>query len=69
MAVKKCFNETYGHTVQTDLVSFGFAAYGNLANILSAHGKKTEAEWAYKKALTYRSNMADVHYNLYVCLP
>ncbi|GIY79585.1 protein O-mannosyl-transferase TMTC2 [Caerostris extrusa] len=39
-------------------------AYGNLANILSAQGKKAEAEWAYKKALTYRSNMADVHYNL-----
>ncbi|XP_042895436.1 protein O-mannosyl-transferase TMTC2 isoform X2 [Parasteatoda tepidariorum] len=39
-------------------------AYGNLANILSAQGKKSEAEWAYKKALSYRSNMADVHYNL-----
>ncbi|KFM78232.1 Transmembrane and TPR repeat-containing protein 2, partial [Stegodyphus mimosarum] len=39
-------------------------AYGNLANILSSQGKKAEAEWAYKKALTYRSNMADVHYNL-----
>ncbi|CAL1270183.1 unnamed protein product [Larinioides sclopetarius] len=39
-------------------------AYGNLANILSAQGKKAEAEWAYKKALSYRSNMADVHYNL-----
>ncbi|KAK4302945.1 hypothetical protein Pmani_025004 [Petrolisthes manimaculis] len=40
------------------------AAYGNLANILSSQGKKEEAEWAYKKALSYRSNMADVHYNL-----
>ncbi|KAG8187125.1 hypothetical protein JTE90_004871 [Oedothorax gibbosus] len=39
-------------------------AYGNLANILSSQGKKAEAEWAYKKALAYRSNMADVHYNL-----
>ncbi|XP_069943334.1 protein O-mannosyl-transferase TMTC2-like isoform X2 [Cherax quadricarinatus] len=39
-------------------------AYGNLANILSSQGKKEEAEWAYKKALSYRSNMADVHYNL-----
>ncbi|KAM7310323.1 protein O-mannosyl-transferase TMTC2 [Ixodes scapularis] len=43
-------------------------SYGNLANILSAHGKKAEAEWAYKKALTYRSNMADVHYNLGILL-
>lgn len=43
-------------------------AYGNLANILSAQGKKQEAEWAYKKALSYRSNMADVHYNLGILL-
>ncbi|XP_013776263.2 transmembrane and TPR repeat-containing protein 2-like isoform X1 [Limulus polyphemus] len=43
-------------------------AYGNLANILSAQGKKTKAEWAYRKALTYRSNMADVHYNLGILL-
>ncbi|CAG2111276.1 unnamed protein product [Medioppia subpectinata] len=41
-----------------------FIAYGNLANILSAQSKKKEAENAYKKALTYRFNMADVHYNL-----
>ncbi|KAF2361658.1 Tetratricopeptide repeat [Trinorchestia longiramus] len=39
-------------------------AYGNLANILSSRGHKEEAEVAYKKALSYRSNMADVHYNL-----
>ncbi|RWS17971.1 transmembrane and TPR repeat-containing protein 2-like protein [Dinothrombium tinctorium] len=39
-------------------------AFGNLANILSANGKKREAEVAYRKALSYRSNMADVHYNL-----
>ncbi|GAB6033603.1 Protein O-mannosyl-transferase tmtc2 [Chamberlinius hualienensis] len=43
-------------------------AFGNLANILSAQGKKDEAEWAYKKALRYRSNMADVHYNLGILL-
>lgn len=41
-----------------------FTAYGNLANILSAQSKKKEAEIAYKKALSYRFNMADVHYNL-----
>ncbi|KAL7643411.1 UNVERIFIED_CONTAM: hypothetical protein RMT77_005393 [Armadillidium vulgare] len=39
-------------------------AFGNLANILSSQGRKEQAEWAYKKALSYRSNMADVHYNL-----
>ncbi|CAM1318239.1 Uncharacterised protein PB.6640, partial [Pycnogonum litorale] len=39
-------------------------AYGNLANILSSQDRKEEAEWAYRKALSYRSNMADVHYNL-----
>lgn len=41
-----------------------FKAYGNLANILSSTGRKDEAEQAYKKALSYRNNMADVHYNL-----
>jgi Tfp pilus assembly protein PilF len=46
------------------LIKIDFLAYGNLANILSAQGKKKEAESAYKKALTYRFNMADVHYNL-----
>ncbi|GFT95730.1 protein O-mannosyl-transferase TMTC2 [Nephila pilipes] len=43
-------------------------AYGNLANILSGRGEKEEAEWAYKKALSYRSNMADVRYNLGILL-
>ncbi|XP_018010138.1 protein O-mannosyl-transferase TMTC2 isoform X2 [Hyalella azteca] len=43
-------------------------AYGNLANILSARGQKAEAEWAYKRALAHRSNMADVHYNLGILL-
>jgi tetratricopeptide (TPR) repeat protein len=39
-------------------------AWGNLANILNGQGRSLEAEQAYKAALTYRSNMADVHYNL-----
>ena len=39
-------------------------AWGNLANVLNAQGKSLEAESAYKAALSYRSNMADVHYNL-----
>ncbi|KAG8222706.1 hypothetical protein J437_LFUL002763 [Ladona fulva] len=41
-----------------------FLAYGNLGNVLSSQGRMAEAEWAYKMALKYRSNMADVHYNL-----
>ena len=45
-------------------VSCFLIAYGNLANILSSTGRKEEAEQAYKKALSYRNNMADVHYNL-----
>jgi protein O-mannosyl-transferase len=40
------------------------AAWGNLANVLNAQGKSLEAEAAYKAALSFRSNMADVHYNL-----
>ncbi|XP_074598781.1 transmembrane O-mannosyltransferase targeting cadherins 2 [Brevipalpus obovatus] len=43
-------------------------AYGNLANILSSKGHKSEAEIAYRRALSYRSNMADVHYNLGILL-
>lgn len=39
-------------------------SYGNLGNILSQAGRKSEAEQAYRKALQYRPNMADVHYNL-----
>ena len=41
-------------------------ALGNLASILSLNGFKQEAEQTYRKALKYRPNMADVHYNLYV---
>ena len=33
---------------------------------MNAQGKIKEAEFAYRKALQYRPNMADVHYNLYV---
>jgi len=39
-------------------------AYGNLGSVLSSQGRVEEAEWAYRMALKYRSNMADVHYNL-----
>lgn len=39
-------------------------ALGNLANVLSGQGRRAEAEKAYRTALTYRPNMADVHYNL-----
>ncbi|XP_038047576.1 protein O-mannosyl-transferase TMTC2-like [Patiria miniata] len=43
-------------------------AWGNLANILKSQGKTAEAEEAYKNALSYRGNMADVHYNLGILL-
>ncbi|XP_049939011.1 protein O-mannosyl-transferase TMTC2-like [Schistocerca serialis cubense] len=43
-------------------------AYGNLGNILSMKGELEEAERCYRKALSYRPNMADVHYNLGVLL-
>ncbi|KAL6961827.1 hypothetical protein U1Q18_044449 [Sarracenia purpurea var. burkii] len=39
-------------------------AYGNLGCILSSEGRLQEAEDALRKALRYRYNMADVHYNL-----
>lgn len=43
-------------------------AWGNLGNVLGNQGRKEEAERAYKKALTYRANMADTHYNLGILL-
>ncbi|KAJ3630169.1 hypothetical protein MTP99_011377 [Tenebrio molitor] len=39
-------------------------AYGNLGSVLSSQGRMAEAEWAFRKALHFRPNMADVHYNL-----
>lgn len=41
-----------------------FVAYGNLGSVLTTQGRLTEAEIAFEKALKYRPNMADVHYNL-----
>jgi len=39
-------------------------AYGNLGSVLSDEGRLAEAEVAFRTALKYRFNMADVHYNL-----
>eukprot|EP00064_Thunnus_orientalis_P000231 superscaffoldBa00000011_g231 len=39
-------------------------AWGNLGNVLKSQGKMEEAEQAYRNALYYRSNMADMLYNL-----
>ncbi|ODN06230.1 Transmembrane and TPR repeat-containing protein 2 [Orchesella cincta] len=39
-------------------------SWGNLGIVLSNQGKLKEAEQAYRKALHFRSNLADVHYNL-----
>nr|KAG5686787.1 hypothetical protein BaRGS_010007 [Batillaria attramentaria] len=38
--------------------------WGNLANVLNDKGREADAEEAYRNALKYRGNMADVHYNL-----
>ncbi|KYB27854.1 Transmembrane and TPR repeat-containing protein CG31690-like Protein [Tribolium castaneum] len=43
-------------------------AFGNLGSVLSSQGRITEAEWAFRKALQFRPNMADVHYNLGILL-
>ncbi|XP_017769001.1 PREDICTED: transmembrane and TPR repeat-containing protein CG4341 [Nicrophorus vespilloides] len=43
-------------------------AYGNLGSVLSSQGRVAEAESAFRKALHFRPNMADVHYNLGVLL-
>ncbi|XP_056132530.1 protein O-mannosyl-transferase TMTC2-like [Lampris incognitus] len=39
-------------------------AWGNLGNVLKSQGKMAEAETAYRNALYYRGNMADMLYNL-----
>ncbi|XP_066524485.1 protein O-mannosyl-transferase TMTC2 [Hoplias malabaricus] len=39
-------------------------AWGNLGNVLKNQGKIAEAEEAYRNALYYRGNMADMLYNL-----
>ncbi|KAM9823963.1 LOW QUALITY PROTEIN: protein O-mannosyl-transferase TMTC2 [Neosynchiropus ocellatus] len=39
-------------------------AWGNLGNVLKNQGKMEEAETAYRNALHYRGNMADMLYNL-----
>lgn len=44
------------------------SAWGNLGNVLKSQGKMEEAEQAYRNALYYRSNMADMLYNLWVCI-
>jgi len=43
-------------------------AYGNLAAILAADQRQTEAEYAYRQALKHRPNMAETHFNLAVLL-
>ncbi|XP_055591689.1 protein O-mannosyl-transferase TMTC2-like [Uranotaenia lowii] len=43
-------------------------ALGNLGSVLSAQGRNQEAKEALKAALSYRPNMADVHYNLGILL-
>lgn len=42
------------------------SAWGNLGNVLKNQGKVAEAEQAYRNALYYRRNMADMLYNLWV---
>lgn len=41
-----------------------FTAFANLGVVLLESNRLTEAEWCLKRALNYRQNMADVHFNL-----
>ncbi|KAK3917710.1 Protein O-mannosyl-transferase TMTC1, partial [Frankliniella fusca] len=54
---------------EEDLYRAGIAvnppkAYGNLGSVLSSRGRLSEAEHAFRMALKFRPNMAEVHYNL-----
>ncbi len=48
------------------MLDSSFSAWGNLGNVLKNQGKVVEAEQAYRNALYYRRNMADMLYNLWV---
>ena len=52
------------NNVYPTCIFFLFSALGNLGNVLTQKGRLQEAEMAFKKALEYRTNMADTHYNL-----
>ena len=43
---------------------FSRLAYVNLAAILARQNREAEAEYAYRKALIHRPNMAETHFNL-----
>ena len=55
---------TLSDAASSQLLFLLLSALGNLGNVLTQNGRLTEAENAFKKALEYRSNMADTHYNL-----
>lgn len=48
----------------TKKIFASFLALGNLGNVLTQTGRYAQAEWSFRKALEFRPNMADVHYNL-----
>lgn len=54
----------YGIETQPEYFFFSLPAWGNLGNVLKSQSKISEAESAYRNALYYRSNMADMLYNL-----
>jgi len=69
----KTWNRNYDWKNEEQLYRSGISvnpakALGNLGNVLTQKGKLLEAEMVFKKALIYRSNMADTHYNLGVLL-
>ncbi|CAF4893222.1 unnamed protein product [Pieris macdunnoughi] len=57
----KAYDSAYNRS--SDNFSTGIS-YGNLGSVLSTQGRVVEAEAAFVRALKYRPNMADVHYNL-----
>lgn len=56
--------EDEGKLYQSGIVVNPPKSWGNLGIVLSNQGKLKEAELAYRKALHFRFNLADVHYNL-----
>lgn len=62
MSLGSCYLKKENKTLYLSFHSF--TAWGNLGNVLKNQGQMAEAEQAYRNALFYRRNMADMLYNL-----
>lgn len=60
----RCVETHFFCSIHLNMFYSPSSAWGNLGNVLKNQGKVAEAEQAYRNALYYRRNMADMLYNL-----